>query len=82
MSCVTLASCATSVPDMRQVNAKTAFVNVINEPFALMEAIGHSTVRLVAVLPADLMNVQPVAVDLILVCRCRAVPGREPHADS
>src|SRR5712691_396859 len=29
-SCVTLASCATSVPDMRHASAKISFVNVIN----------------------------------------------------
>src|SRR5581483_4864931 len=32
-SCVTLASCATSVPDMRNASSKMSFVNVIDEPF-------------------------------------------------
>src|SRR5215472_12397880 len=34
-SCVTFASCANSVLDMRQAEAKITFVKVINQPFPL-----------------------------------------------
>src|SRR5437870_900431 len=39
MSCVTLASHAISVPEMRHTNAKIRFVNVINLTFRLTDAI-------------------------------------------